>query len=65
MSPVDSINLTGAATVELVRRRNDRGDGRLTIHLPMDLGLFASLLSALGDLGFEFLETTPKQGGTK
>lgn len=59
MGAVDSIDLAGAASVELVKSTS-AGENRISLRLPMDLGLFASVLCALAPLGFEFDKTVPE-----
>lgn len=39
----------GGATVEVVK-----GEAKVTIHLPMDLGDFNDLIALLSKLGYEF-----------
>lgn len=57
---VASIDFTGVASVELVRRVGvGLLEQRVSIHLPIDLGLFGQVLKALADLGFEFERTVP------
>lgn len=62
MSVVASIDLRGAASVELVSRAvspSPQSEARISLHLPMDLGLFAQVLGALAALDFEFDKTVP------
>lgn len=60
MGTVASIDLTGVESVELVRLAGvGLLEQRVSIHLPMELGLFGGVLKALADLGFEFERTVP------